>query len=124
MTTMNCNCPKCGGLPTSPREILLGDAEPFRTTDVSTGDNADRGFGMYSSPDLAWGHASEVFSFTGEREEDWTLETYLQAPNRDGTINLTCSECDHAFRHNPSLPPNLLPDLSRKLQRVANRRAL
>jgi hypothetical protein len=124
MTTMNCNCPKCGGLPNSPREILLGAAEPFRSTDVSTGEHADRGFGLESSPDLAWRQLSEVFSFTGERDEDWALETYLQAPNRDGTINLTCSECDHSFRHNPSLPRNLLPDLAAKLKRAAAHRAL
>ena len=75
MKLSNCECPKCGGLPINTREVFTGDAELFRRTD------------------------SLVFGYTSAPQTDWRLDAYLSAPDSDGTKTMTCSDCDHAWRH-------------------------
>jgi hypothetical protein len=64
------NCPQCGGLPTNPRQVNLGDAEAFTRREAPT-----------------------VFTFSGERRLDWRLEADLEA-NR-----VTCSDCGLEYVH-------------------------
>jgi len=72
MDLRNVTCPRCGGLPHDPRMVHHGDAELVCT-------------------------ATHVFTFTGEHPQDWNLERHLTAPDHDGSITLTCSDCDRPF---------------------------
>jgi hypothetical protein len=81
MNLNNVTCPHCGGLPHNPKQVHLGDAEILHT--------AVRG----------------VFDLTTSHAIDWRLEAHLTSPDADGTITLTCSDCDRPFFHTPDRDP-------------------
>jgi hypothetical protein len=47
---------------------------------------------------------TNIFTFVGEQPLDWTLERDLRSPDMDGSVTLTCSDCDRLFIKHPPAP--------------------